>query len=235
MSNKRNIILLVVGVLVILVGSFFVFNYLNDNEETEEPITVTWNVDIYTSTDIEDIINESSLIVKGRYTNLIGTENMFRNPENLSEGDTDQYVEGRIYQFDISEVLHGAVSEESIPVIMHYSEEVNVEVDERRISEVVEVINPLFVEPEFEQEYVLFLNYSNDVDSFFGPIEPYAVLVNEDNIDNISPLFNEPENAVQPFQTDEGDIIEVYTPLSHIEEDPFNNMTLDQLVDAINE
>lgn len=235
MIKKKNLIFAIVGVLLVLVGTFFVFSYWNDNDEIEEPITVTWNLDIYTATNLSEIINESSIIVKGEYSELIGTENMFRNPENLSEGDPDHYVEGRIYQFDVSEVLHGVVNEESIPVIMHYSEEVNVEVEERGISEVVEVINPLFVEPEFGQEYILFLNYSNDVDSFFGPIEPYALLVNEENLENISPLFNEPENTIQPFQTDEGDIIEVYTPLSNIEEDPFNNMTLDQLVDAINE
>ena len=233
--KKKNLFFVIVSVFVILVGSLFLFSNENESQGKEEPVTVTKNVDIYTATNLSDIINESSIVVKGKYSELIGTENMFRNPENLSEGDSDHYVEGRIYQFDISEVLHGVVYEESIPVIMHYSEEVNVEVEERDISEVVEVINPLFVEPEFGQEYILFLNYSNDVDSFFGPVEPYALLVNEENLENISPLFNEPENTIQPFQTDEGDVIEVYTPLSNIEEDPFNSMTLEQLIDAINE
>lgn len=234
MIKNNKITILIIGLLAFLVVGYITFDVINDSEDAEAHVTVTRNLDIYSSTRLNDIVSESNIIVKGKYSELIGTENMLRNPVNLKEEDPDFYAEGRTYQFNIDEVIHGVVVEDSIQVIMHYSDNVDVEVEESGISEVIEVINPLFVEPDFDKEYVLFLSFSNDLNAFYGSIEPYAVSIDDGLVENISPLFKEPDNITQRLQTDSGDIIEVYTPFSNLEEDPFSDMTIDQLIDEIN-
>lgn len=53
--------------------------------------------------------------------------------------------------------------------------------------------NPLFIEPELGSEYVLFLDYNDDIEGFdyyYGAIEPFSILIKSDKALLQSNLLN---------------------------------------------
>ncbi|MFB4474744.1 hypothetical protein ACDI16_17740 [Oceanobacillus caeni] len=116
---------------------------------------------------------------------------MAADPEN-----EDEYVEGHLYNFSVSEVFKGE-NMNSIKINHRYSENIPVEItsgDEEISPEgilikeatttenfVVENKDPLFIEPDFSKKYIVFLK-KGDTGNYYAAIEPYLIEFDENEV-----------------------------------------------------
>lgn len=159
---------------------------------------------------LEEMTEQAELVVLGWYTNFDSKWNMARNPQNISEEDPDNYVEGWLYDFEINDVLKGTVESSSILVNHRYSQQVtnkgsNAVIDgEGRIVQAATEENPrtftvhepMFIEPELNCEYMLFLLKDNHFGNYYAAVEPFSI-----KIDNgIPALQSNLINNTEPFR-----------------------------------
>lgn len=146
--------------------------------------------DFNVASNLEEMVNSSDLIAVGAYENLDSTWNMSGSP------DSSEYVEGRLYNFKVEETLKGQ-SDETIQINHRYSETIPVEVTsgDEEISEegilikeaseteqyTIENKDPLFIEPEVNEQYIVFLK-KGETGNYFAAVEPYLIKFNENNI-----------------------------------------------------
>ena len=145
-------------------------------------------------TSLEDMRKVSTYILVGHFNGEYETWNMARNPENLSEEDEKNRVEGRLYQFEVEKVLRGDVTEKTVDVNFTYSKAVesivsNAEIDEEGniTKEATEsktynytVQDPLFIEPSTTDTYILFLLKNSQQNNYYGAIEPFRIRLEGD-------------------------------------------------------
>jgi hypothetical protein len=143
---------------------------------------------------LSEMVNSAELIVVGKYMGFESSWNMARNPGNISEEDSERYVEGHLYFFKIDEILKGNAEYDEILVNHKYSESIqatesNAVINEQGIiiSEATETneisftfIDKLYIEPEIGATYVLFLKYDEDFDDYYGAAEPFIIKIDND-------------------------------------------------------
>ncbi|KQL12436.1 hypothetical protein [Psychrobacillus sp. FJAT-21963] len=155
----------------------------------KEPQTVILSKDFPSTSDLNVMIDEADLVVIGHYNGLDSKWNMARNPNNPSQEDTENYVEGHLYNFKISETIKGASDSKQIQVNHRFAETVVLEVSDAVVSpegivtkeatkvdmKEIENKDPLFIEPANGKKYMLFLKKNEDLGSYYGAIEPFSI------------------------------------------------------------
>ncbi|PAE15440.1 hypothetical protein CHH91_14085 [Virgibacillus sp. 7505] len=215
------------GVPIIIASSLFIYKSFADDtkraaadkEVLENELLVISN-DFDSTSSLNDMVESSDLVVVGKYTNFDSTWNMARDPENPEEESTEDYVEGKLYDFKVEQTLKGD-SQENIRINHLYSETYKVEMtsgdevvspegillkepSETTIHE-VEKVDPLFIEPNIDDKYILFLNKGEDTGNYFASIEPFSILFNEDNVAELQsnlkglPSENHEEDHDHPY------------------------------------
>ena len=153
---------------------------------------------VYVSDDFDvtdtltDLINKSDVIVVGKYiSNVYDSWNMARSMEDISKEDRYHYSEGHLYKFDVEQVLKGKV-EQIITINIPYKRNGYINTSSGNISEQgltddkillkeIHSIDPLYIKPDVEKKYVLFLSYDSFFDYYYGSTEPYRIIIDDDN------------------------------------------------------
>ncbi len=189
--SKRKWLLVLAGLVclaaLLLGGVYFLGGRENPISEID---TVRIQSDYATAASLESMVQQSEYIVVGRYTAYDSSYNMARSTENADEEDPERYVEGRLYHFQVEEVLKGELEPGDILVNLRYSETMTVTesnavkdetgliiqpaTQERTISFVV--YDPLYLEPELEQTCILFLDRIDRTGNFSRAMEPFWIV-----------------------------------------------------------
>lgn len=180
------------------------------------------------ATNLEGMISNADYVVVGKYTGFDSTWNMSRNPNNPAEADDDNYTEGRLYCFEIEEVLLGEIEEEEILVNQKYSNTVSITESNAVLNQAGEIIQPatesqtfdvvvhypLYIEPELNTTYVLFLHKNTSADNYYGACEPFIVQVNSnETVELKSNLIGQQTSFNEVAYSEEGNMVECVTEM----------------------
>jgi len=252
MLNKKvkSIITTICLCTIIGVGSYATFNshyskLINKNDGSS---TVILSKDFPLTSYLNEMIEEADIIVIGEYTSFDSTWNMARNPDNLMENDSENYVEGHLFNFNISQLLKGSINKETIKVNHRFSETIKIEDSDAIIApdgtiqkeatyvNVEEVTNkdPLYIEPMIGENYMLFLKKDDVFGTYYGAIEPFSIKFNEDDLAELQTnieTINE-DNLMYDIKIKE----KTFTIKNEIHEtvnDTISGMNIDQIIQKV--
>lgn len=212
MSKKRRI-LTVLSTFIIIGGSIYLYENNNQNNEKntasakansiqnqDQKKNLLVSHDFNVTSDLSDMVEQSDVIVLGTYKSFDSSWNMARDPQDLNKEATDHYIEGKLYNFSVDEVLAGNLQTNEIRVNHRYSETIDYE--ETSGDEIIspegilikepskvtihklENKDPSFIEPEYNKQYILFLKKSFNPDNniYLRAIEPYLISISADEV-----------------------------------------------------
>lgn len=146
-------------------------------EPTEMIGSIYISMDIPTANSVADMVQMADVVIVGQYVEEMESYNKNRDPKDpTKEAIGSQHI-GRIYRFCVHEVLKGEVMEESIEISIPYSTTRSY----RAKAVDYTYVDPRFMEPELDTEYLLFLNYSENSGHYYGAGEPSAIKKGEDS------------------------------------------------------
>jgi hypothetical protein len=206
--------------------------------------------DYPTTSELKQMVETADLVVIGEYENFNRSWNMSRDLEDIYKEDEDNYVEGRIYDFKVSDIVKGHVEAELIEINLRYSETIEFEesnavispegIVEKEATEVtiheIEVIDPLYIEPELSKKYLVFLSKDNNFNNYYGAIEPFSIVFDENGVAELKSNLLEGEHGELTSTTthtigEENIIVE-----AHVEgaiDDTVTGESIENLVDLI--
>ncbi|PLR75234.1 cardiolipin synthase [Bacillus sp. V3-13] len=151
-----------------------------ESDTDKKTINISYSADFPYTENLQDMYQEADLVAIGRYDSFDSSWNMARNPADIKEEDSENYVEGHLYNFKIEEILAGE-SDKKIKINLRYEELVEVE-DEQGNKLKVKNKDPLFLEPETGEKYLVFLKKDLNFGNYYGAIEPFQILLDKDDI-----------------------------------------------------
>ena len=217
------------------------------SNEMELPINKV--SEIYTSYDypvamsLSEMSDSAELVVVGKYTGMDSTWNMARNPDNVAEEDEENYTEGRLYNFSISELWKGKVDTDSILVNHRYLQVVN-EVETNAVVDRSGVIrkeatkenklaltihDPLFIEPVIDETYVLFLRKDQDMGNYYGAMEPFSIKISNGVAELQSNLIGQSGVSQEDISVDGGRTVKANVEMGTSIADTISGMNLDDI------
>lgn len=182
--------------IIFVFGSYTIFdtykNNLNNNNNGKEVIL---SKDYPSTSDLNKMITEADVVVIGEYESFDSKWNMARNPNNIMEEDLENYVEGHLYNFNISELIKGTTNSDKIKINHRFAETITLEESDAVIGsngiikkEATKVINkeienrdPLYIEPTLGNKYMIFLKKDKTFENYYGAIEPFEIMFDENN------------------------------------------------------
>lgn len=208
--------------------------------------TITRCLDYRIADSLSEMVNGAQVIVVGEYTGLDSTWNMSRNPQNPEEESSEIYVEGLLYNFSVHEVLKGELDSDTILVNHRHSEtknliESNAEIDSagnivKEATELNEIQftleDPLFIEPEENVVYILFLRENQRRGHYYGAAEPFSIKVTDDVVALQSNLIEHTDDFLQTATLENGQTINIATKIGAIE-DTISGQTFEEVKEAI--
>ncbi|MEQ6391321.1 hypothetical protein RZN22_18780 [Bacillaceae bacterium S4-13-58] len=230
-SNKKSIVYAVFSVLFIGLVGVFAYNLIkSDNKIT----TIHTTADYPISESIREMVDNSDLVVMGQFKNMDSKWNMARNPNNIQEPDSNLYVEGHMYNFKVEKTITGKLNNEEIKVNIKYSTERTYKDDDRSEFQ-AKTIDPLYIEPELNANYILFLNYDENFDNYYGSSEPFLILIEKNNI---AKLISNTVNPIKSYNEQEIEIndkkkVVISSEVAQIK-DNITGKTLEQIINEIN-
>ncbi len=241
-KRRITIIMSIVSISIIIVLALL----LTRGGEKANPINrtdkISIDMDIGLTDSLEGMIEHADVIVIGKYEGLSSTFNLARNPQNPSEEASNEYAEGRLFEFRVSEILLGEIDEETILIAHPYSSSYAVkEVMSENGTVLVPAtetntftftyLEPLYVEPVVGATYMLFLgNKFDDYGFYMEAIVPGSIMLGDDGAVSIqsgaviedNPLFNQ-EVVASDSRIIEIDIGDISVP------DSVRGMTFDEV------
>ena len=144
----------------------------------------------------------ADLIVVGRYTEELPSYNKSRDPADPSKENTSTPIIGRIFQFEVSQVIKGNLESRTIQVSIPWSTTREYKPSVRQLGMGEDPISytyqdPRFVLPQYDTDYLLFLDYSTVSGHHYGAVEPWSVMCRSDGS---AALCSGLLNAQGPFQ-----------------------------------
>ncbi|SDY04025.1 hypothetical protein SAMN05421736_101207 [Evansella caseinilytica] len=194
--------------------------FLSNNEEQSIEVKVFYDYPV--AENLEAMATEADVVVRGTFSRFKETWNMARHPVDISEPDRENYVEGHLYEFDVDEVILGQIDNKQMTVNYRYSELIQVENSKEDLFDIT-VEDPRYIKPELNTEYILFLNYDDDFDNYYGAIEPFQLQMTKDSqVELITKLTSNElqiaESANNTFTLDDGTIVHVDSELDRIDD-----------------
>ena len=232
MTKKRTKFFLSLSILAITVLAFVtVINHVNSSENFQQTVdSLTVSYDYPVASDLQQMIDNADYIVIGEYTGFNSTWNMARNPDNIEEEDSENYVEGRLYSFTVDTAIKGIIDDSSILINHRYSEVINttesnavIDSEGRILKEAtesnelsVEIASPLYIEPEFNCKYILFLCKDADFGYYYASTEPFTIKITNGDAVLQSNLLTNISNFTQRVETTDSKEIDVTIDLGSI-------------------
>lgn len=215
--KKKNKLLILTTFLIIGGSAYLYQNNLNDEEMANsanaksiqnhnQKKSLLVSHDFAIASDFSDMVEQSDVVVLGTYKSFDSSWNMARNSDDLYKEATDHYIEGKLYNFTVDEVLAGDLQTKEIRVNHRYSEIIDYEEtsgDEiispegiliKEPSEVtihkLENKDPSFIEPEYDKKYIVFLKKSFDTNNniYLRAIEPYLISIDTNTVNKAATL-----------------------------------------------
>lgn len=178
---KAKYIILAVSLCIVIFGISILYKQQKVDKSNYEQLIQN---DYAIAQSLEQLKEVSDVIVKGKYTKFIDTWNMSRDPVDIQKEDSEYYIEGKNYRFEIEEVIKGNPESSSIIVSMESHSRNSIDLRKNDHDEIdihyYTYTNPLFIEPDIGDEYVLFLDYNNSIENFdyyYGAIEPFSIKI----------------------------------------------------------
>ena len=227
MTNKKSLSTILAAVIIItaIIGVLFL-----SSNNTSPDYSLNINYDHPVSLSATAMSDTADYIVIGKYEKLERTWNMRRDINDITKEATDDYVEGRLYKFTITEVVKGNIEETEILVNHRYLERLSYQANSKATS--VNVQDPLYIEPQMGGTYMLFLSKDNNFGNYYGATEPFMVKIENDKAVLQSNLIEKEGDFVTTAKATNGDTVELRIGASSIE-DNITGMTLAELKDAI--
>ena len=144
-----------------------------------------------------DMTSSADYIVLGKYNKFEKTWNMNRNPENpLASEDEVYYFEGEIYEFQVIDVIKGAIEQDNIFVNLPHTKQIRGEISNQVLNasgEIIKVateVDPYsfnvaydyYFRPQLKETVLLFLSYDSLFNIYFPSGEPYVIAVKTDGV-----------------------------------------------------
>lgn len=189
MKSRRKTFLPVIIIMIAVLSGVGFWIFQRNNRLVKQAISVNVSYDYPVTSSLEEMIEAADLIVAGRYTGLDSIWNMRRNPNDVNEEDSENYVEGHLYKFEIDDIIKGKADSNSILVNHRYSEQMSYTESNAITDEYGSIIqaateeheitftasDPLFIEPETGTTYILFLLKDENFGNYYGAIEPFSI------------------------------------------------------------
>ncbi|QQN84759.1 cardiolipin synthase [Bacillus toyonensis] len=173
MNKKMKFIFWIVPLAIFLsIGGYSI--YFGEVEDK----TILITKDFPSTSRLEDMVKEADVVAIGNYDGFDSIWNMARNPQDISQEDQENYVEGHLYNFNVKEVLKGDPLQDRMKINYRYAEQI--EIDDSNAKVVNE--DPLYIKPEIGKKYMLFLKKDENMNHYFGAIEPLAIMFDENDI-----------------------------------------------------
>lgn len=212
MKKKRKLLTILLSIVII--GSI-AYLYENNIQNTDKIVAsskvnsiqnhspkknLVVSYDIMSTNNLSNMVEESEVIVLGTYKSFDSSWNMARNPHDLNKEATDDYIEGRLYNFTVDEVLAGDLKTKEIRINHRYSETIKYEetsgdeiispegilIKEPSKVTIHELENkdPLFIEPEYNKQYIVFLkkSFNSEDNIYLRAIEPYLISIDANEV-----------------------------------------------------
>lgn len=242
-------ILVISSVSVIMIAIFLFFPYSShevaDAVQDNNVNSVLISRDFSSTDNLADMVKNSDLVVIGTYKGLERKWNMAYNPENPDIESSTEYVEGHLYNFNIEEILKGS-SKKNININHRYSEIIKIEEtsgdevisDEgillKEPSEItlheIEVLDPLFIEPDLGLKYIVFLKKGDGEGTFYGAIEPFLIKFEGNNIALLqSNLIDSSDAYFKQTEVINNEKIEVINDVEASIDDNISDRSIDSL------
>lgn len=150
------------------------------------PKKVGLSYDYPTASNYSELIENSSYVVKGYFLEFDHEWNMSRNMNN----EPSEIFEtiGRVYTFQVNESYKGHLLNNNILINQQYSETLYYEDIGKDTSQITSqhpkmiVYNELYIEPNTDKEYILFLDYDKENDLYYPSIEPFMVIKDQNHL-----------------------------------------------------
>ena len=231
MLNKAKANKYLISICLLALASLFVVLVaIGINNVTDTDMRIELDFDREFSADLTKMSDTSNYVVIGKYEKLERTWNMRHDLNDITKEAADDYVEGRLYKFTITEVVKGDIEETEILVNHRYLERLSYQVNSKATS--VNVQDPLYIEPQMGGTYMLFLSKDNNFGNYYGATEPFMVKIENDKAVLQSNLIEREGDFVTTAKATNGDTVELRIGASKIE-DNITGMTLAELKDAI--
>ncbi|HDR7686514.1 cardiolipin synthase [Bacillus toyonensis] len=173
MNKKMKFIFWIIPLAIFLsIGGYSI--YFGEVEDK----TILITKDFPSTSRLEDMVKEADVVAIGNYDGFDSIWNMARNPQDISQEDQENYVEGHLYNFNVKEVLKGDPLQNRMKINYRYAEKI--EIDDSNAKVVNE--DPLYIKLEIGKKYMLFLKKDENMNHYFGAIEPFAIMFDENDI-----------------------------------------------------
>lgn len=213
-ANKRNA--LIISLFVLLVGIGSALFYINEFKYKPQTFEVNVNSDYAVSGNVENIVERSEYIVRGKYQKLI--ENWEMVPSYVSE----------VYSFNVEQSLLGDLDGEIQIAIPKY-EVVQHSIEDNAYSANLEL--PYFDSIEFDKDYVLFLTRSQLRDFLFPANVPFQVSIDDSSVSTLEYKAS----SIAEVKSLNNDKIIFKRDFSNIQSiDKITGLNEEQLIDQIN-
>ncbi len=214
--TKKRLFVALAAILAIAIAAGAVWYFVQSDEK--EVIKRGISMDIAMTDSLEGMIEPANFIVIGHYEELDSTVNLARNSNDISQEDSDIYIEGRIFRFKVDEVLKGELSRDTILVSHMYSMRGTVTVDNAVRENGITVkpatetqtytytaLYPLYVEPELGATYVLFLSRETGQGYFIDATHPFIIKLDENGTASLQSGLLDKENSKLTQEIELGD------------------------------
>ncbi|MDE6953155.1 MAG: hypothetical protein K2P09_05025 [Erysipelotrichales bacterium] len=175
-----------IGLIVVLVIAVVAFEFSRNRE-----IKFGFFKDFIVVKDIQEAKENSKMIVKGNFESFDKEWNMHRDDNDLSKENPYGQTLGKIYNFKINEFINGDLDTTNIKINMEYSTRIfyndsgilhGEEIVNSDNVNYVDIASPKYMEPDFNKEYILYLNYDEFFDLYYSAFQPYMIEVNNNKL-----------------------------------------------------
>ena len=247
-NRKRNaLVILCIFIVLIFTISLLITPQITKEITNNKPDKyVTMIYDYPVTSELNQMIETADYVVIGEYGEFIGKWNSSRDNFDINKESSEFYTEGWKYKFKISEVLKGNIADDEIIVNHTYARKHTYVESNAIINEIGEIVepateyetitvnnpNPLFIEPEKEQTYILFLCHEDFFDTYYGAIEPFILKIENEKVILMSNLIDRTDRFELTEIASNGDIVQFNVNMEMIN-DTITGLTVAELKDII--
>nr|WP_154894253.1 hypothetical protein [Paenibacillus xylanexedens] len=154
---------------------------------------------------------------------------MLRDPDNSQKESEEGFVEGQLYDFKIDKVIKGNVNGENIKVNHRAAESLTLKFSEG-VEEQITVSDLFYIEPKTKSKYVLFLKQNKELDNYYGAIEPFSLIIDDNNSVKLNSNIIGSKEISQEFKINS---VTVHNDIVDSIEDNISGMNLEELLNKV--
>lgn len=249
MKIKMKVSLLVAALLIITGGSGLAYYVNTQGSEMNKVTNLIQSYDFPVANGLEEMANAADVIVVGEYIGFDSTWNMARNPGNPLEEDPKDYVEGRLYNFQVDKILKGNGLDDNIKVNHRYAENLTIVDSDAQVNsegivtkeatESKEInfkkFDSLFIEPENGSKYILFLKENKELNNYYGAIEPFSIKFDTNDVAALqSNLIDlKTKEFTSEIEVEKGRFVNITEPIDSTIKDTISKESYNDLVKEI--